>query len=155
MEPDRGPEPEAEASVIVDRPDEERVRALAAEHGVEVERVQDEAFIEPVTATLVLFGASAAVATVSALVEQFKGGQVFDLRENAPRQAYRSKDVVYGLVEIIAADGTVTVEVREPRGMFGEVLDALRQTLLGLVNPSSASVKEKAAEAVGGAASVR
>jgi hypothetical protein len=119
-----------EETVVIEADELPIVREIAAEHGVSVEEFRLRA-IEPVTAvTLVLFGTSFAVSTVLFLVDKIKGGQVIDLRPSAPKTIYRSKDLLYGLVLIIALDGSISVEVKEPRGMFGEVVDALKEILM-------------------------
>lgn len=106
-------------------------RMLAAEHGIEVEQVP-RLGIEPVTTvTLVLLGAATAVGAVLHILEQRKGGQVIDLRPGAPKAFYRTPDVVYGTVIIVAVDGKVDVEVREPEGMFGKVISTLPELLAG------------------------
>lgn len=118
-----------EETVVIEADELPNVRQIALEHGVSVEEFRLRA-IEPVTTvTLVLFGTSLAVSTVLFLVDKIKGGQVIDLRPSAPKMIYRSKDLVYGLVLIIALDGSITVEVKEPRGMFGDVVDALKEIL--------------------------
>jgi hypothetical protein len=81
--------------------------------------------------TLVLVGTAAAVGAVLHVLEQRKGGQVIDLRPGAPKAFYRTADVVYGLVVIVAVDGKVTVEIKEPDGMFGKVISTLPQLLSG------------------------
>jgi len=106
-------------------------RTLAAAHGVEAERVPRRG-IEPVaTVTLVLAGTAAAVGAVLHVLEQRKGGQVIDLRPGAAKAFYRTPDVAYGTVVIVAVDGKVTVEVKEPDGMFGKVISILPQLLTG------------------------
>jgi hypothetical protein len=52
--------------------------------------------------------------------------------------------VVYGLVVIIATDGKVTVEVKEPKGMFGQVIDAIR----GILSDAAKTRVEQIAKAV-------
>jgi hypothetical protein len=106
-------------------------RALAAAHGVEMEEVKGRG-IEPVVAvTLVLVGTAAAVGAVLHVLEQRKGGQVVDMRPGVPRTFYRTPDVVYGTVVIIAVNGEVVVEVKEPDGMFGKVISILPELLSG------------------------
>ncbi len=97
----------------------------------EVEQVPRRGIEPVVTVTLVLVGATAAVGAVLHVLEQRKGGQVIDLRPGAPKAFYRTPDVVYGTVVIVAVDGKVTVEVKEPDGMFGKVISALPQLLSG------------------------
>jgi hypothetical protein len=117
--------------VIVDLDQLPDARALANAHGVEVEQVP-RLGIEPVaTVTLVLMGTAAAVGTVVHVLEQRRGGQVIDLRPEAPKAFYRTPDVVYGTVVIVSKDGTVTVEVKEPDGMFGKVVSGLSELLAG------------------------
>jgi hypothetical protein len=92
----------------------DHARRIASDNGVDLEQLEVRA-LEPVTTvTLIVMGSSLAVATVVYLLDKHKDGQVIDLRPGAPKAFYRSKDVVYGLVLIIATDGKVTVEVKEP-----------------------------------------
>ena len=53
-----------------------------------------------------------------------------------PKPFYRTTDVAYGLIVIVGLDGAVTVEVKEPKGMFGIVVDALRQAATDLAEVS-------------------
>lgn len=123
--------PQARSIIVLDPSQVPGARVLAAVHGVEVEQVPCRG-IEPVTtATLVLVGTAAAVGAVLHVLEQRKGGQVIDLRPGAPKAFYRTPDVVYGTVVIVAVDGKVTVEVKEPAGMFGKVMSTLPQLLSG------------------------
>ncbi len=140
--------------LIIDREDLTQARRVAAANGVDVEEI-DVRGIEPVsTVTLLLFGATAAVATVVYLLENAKGGQVIDLRPGASATFYRSKDLVYGLVVVLATDGKVTVEVKEPRGMFGPVVDTLKDIVADHGKAGIEQVGREAKRAVGGAADV-
>ena len=123
--------PQMRSVVVLDPSQVPAARTLAAAHGVEVEQVPHRG-IEPVaTVTLVLMGAAAAVGAVLHVLEQHKGGQVIDLRPGVRKPFYRTPDVVYGTVVIVAVDGKVTVEVKEPDGMFGKVISTLPQLLTG------------------------
>ncbi|MEN3265344.1 hypothetical protein [Pseudonocardia sp.] len=123
--------PQTQSVVVLDPSQVTAARAMAAVHGVEMEEVPRRG-IEPVaTVTLVLVGTAAAVGAVLHVLEQRKGGQVIDLRPGAPKAFYRTADVVYGLVVIVAVDGKVTVEIKEPDGMFGKVISTLPQLLSG------------------------
>jgi hypothetical protein len=123
--------PQMPSVVVLDPSQVPAARTLAAAHGVEVEQVPHRG-IEPVTTvTLVLVGAAAAVGAVLHVLEQHKGGQVIDLRPDVRKPFYRTPDVVYGTVVIVAVDGKVTVEVKEPDGMFGKVISALPGLLSG------------------------
>jgi hypothetical protein len=126
-------EPSQTQSVVVLDSQQElaAARAAAVLHGVELHEVPRRG-IEPVTTlTLILVGTGAAVGAVVHVLEQRKGGQVVDLRPGAPKAFYRTPDVVFGTVVIVTVDGTVTVEVKEPEGMFGKVISTLPQLLFG------------------------
>jgi hypothetical protein len=138
-----------EELLIVEEDDVAWVEELSRCHGVGCVTLP-VAGIEPVTTvTLLVIGSVAAVATVSRLIDQHKGGQVIDLRPGSPRPFYRSKDVVYGLVVVLAVDGTVTVEVRKPKDMFSEVLEALSKIATDLVGKSVEAVSSSVKAAVG------
>jgi hypothetical protein len=144
-----------EQMVVVDVGDRAMVTELAAAHGIDVAEVERRTF-DPVTAVaLLLIGSPMAVGTVTYLLDRAKGGQVIDLREDAPKMIYRTTDLVYGLIVIVAKDGAVSVEVKEPKGMLGSVLDSLRGVLSDVaaksVDTATASVKA----AVGDRAIVR
>lgn len=140
--------------LIVDNEDVDFVVRTGAEQGVSVQRA-DLRGVEPVlTTTLVLFGTATAVALVSGLVERHRGGQVIDLRPHTPKPIYRSRDVVFGLVVIYAVDGRVTVDVKEPAGMFGQVLDSLTAILGDLVGAGVADVAATVTERISDAATV-
>ena len=135
--------------VTVPAEDLDEVRRVAAENGVEIEPV-DELGFDPVTgATLLLLGGALAVATVSHVIERLKGGQVIDLRPEAARPFYRTKDVLYGLVVVRRADGTISVEVTEPKELFGVVVDALKGIVVEL-GKASIDVAGQAVEAAVG-----
>jgi hypothetical protein len=137
-----------QAIVVLDPSQVPAARTLAAAHGVEVEQVPRRGIEPVVTVTLVLTGAAIAVATVLAILDQRKGGQVVDLRPGAPKAFYRTPDVVYGTVVIVTADGRVTVEVHEPDGMFGKVVAALPE-LLSAGGGSAAEIARVVVEAFG------
>jgi hypothetical protein len=120
---------EQESVVVLDSSQVAAARALAAAHDVEVDEVP-RLGIEPVTTvTLILMGTVTGVGSVLHILEQRKGGQVIDLRPGTPKAFYRTPDVVYGTVVIITVDGKVTVEVKEPEGMFGKVIATLPKML--------------------------
>ncbi|WP_280494821.1 hypothetical protein [Nocardia asiatica] len=122
-------EPSQTHAVVLDPWDVPSARAVAAAHGVEVRQLPRRG-IEPVTTvTLLLIGAATAVGAVLHILEQRKGGQVIDLPPGSPKAFYRTPDVVYGTVVVITVDGKVTMEVREPEGMFGKVISTLPQLL--------------------------
>lgn len=133
-------------TVVIEPEDLEWLQSVAAETGVDVVPVDERSFIDGASTVLLLLGGSAAVGAVAFLIDQRKGGQVFDLRPGTERLAYRTSDVIYGMVLVIAEDGTTTVEVKEPRGMFGQVIEALRG-VLGDAIGQSAGVAKAAVEA--------
>jgi hypothetical protein len=140
--------------VSIDAADIENVKRLAGENGVDVRELVPGG-IEPVTRVwLVLMGASLAVGTVVYQIEKLNGGQVIDLRENASKIVYRSKDLVYGLVVIITSDGQVKIEVHEPRSMFGEVIYTLQRIIVEVGSNCAADIAEAARKSLGHKATV-
>jgi hypothetical protein len=126
----------------------------ASAHGVQLEKLEERNLVDPASASVILIGTSLAVSTVLYLIEQRKGGQVFDLRPGAQRPAYRSPDITYGYVQIIATDGSVSVEVKEPKGMFGQVLDTLSLIVRESIGSARMPVKSRVEDALGDAVSV-
>lgn len=124
-------EPSHTQVVLIDESEVQAALELAAAHGVRAELVPLRGLEPLATATVVLVGVVSAVATVGRVLDQRKGGQVIDLRDGAPKAFYRSRDVVHGLVLIIARDGKVTVTVKEPEATFGKVLSTLPGLLAG------------------------
>lgn len=125
--------------------------ALAEQHDVQLMREGDRG--EPVTIAILVGGALA----IGALMHEFerrKGGQVIDLRPDAPKPAYRDKDLQYGLVMIRSADGTVRVEVHEPRGMLGQVLDSINSLVGTLTGQEPDGMLQLLQNAVGDRATV-
>ena len=135
--------------VIVDAEEKDAALRIARENGVEVQVFEERGFEPVTTVTLALLGGAAAVSTVAYLIDQWKGGQVIDLRPGALKPAYRTRDVTYGLVLIIASDGQVTVEVKEPKGMFGQVVEALSGITVEVGKAGIGAVAEAAKAAVG------
>lgn len=129
---------ETEVFLVVDAEDLDAAESAAAANGVEVEQAPTMGFEPVTTVTLVLLGTSLAIAAVLDAVERHKGGQVIDLRPSAIRPFSRSKDVAYGLVLIVATDGTIQVEVKEPKGLFLGVVEQIKG-ILGDVTVASVS----------------
>ena len=149
------PNDQVEELVVIEPDDLDEVRRIAEENGVKALEV--EAFgIEPVTTiTLLLVGSSLALGAVLYVLDKRKGGQVMDLRKGAPKMLYRSKDLVYGLIAIVATDGKVTVDVKEPKGMFGEVVDALTGMIADLGKGGIEEIGKAVKSAIGDAAEVQ
>lgn len=143
-----------EQLVEISQSDLERVREMAAAEGVDIEDVSYRA-LDPFTATLIVSGSAFAVGTILHLIDRLKGGQVIDLRPGAPATFARRRDLLYGLVAIISQDGTVVVEVKEPRGMLGLVLDLLRDKLPDFSALGADAIADRARTALGDRATVR
>jgi hypothetical protein len=134
---------ELSSEVVVLAPEEiDHLEELAERHGVAAERLPQYGFEPVATAVFVLTGTALAVATVTYLIDRSKGGQVIDLRPGAPKTVYRSTDVTYGLVVLISADGSVRVEVREPKGMFGPVNELITGAIGELIGKDVATVHD-------------
>jgi hypothetical protein len=133
----------------------ELLREDARRHpGTEIEVVDEPEGIAPLLIVAVIGGAAFVGGTIDYIIDRRRGGMVIDLREGAPRREYRSKEVRYGLVVIYAADGTVKVEVHEPKGFFGQVVDSVLDALKGIVTDSANAIADAAQRAVGDKADV-
>jgi len=141
--------------VVVAAEDRAKITEWASAEGVTVFEIAHRAF-DPVTAvTLLLTGSTVAVGVVTHLLDRAKGGQVIDLRADAPRMLYRTTDLVYGLVTIITREGVVSVEVKEPKGMLGSVLESLRGVLTDIAGLHLNAAADAVKVAVGDRAHVR
>ena len=131
--------------------DLELLKAIVAEEeGVELEVVKrDERGFAPVIVIALIGGAALAAGTWAYFEDRRKGGQIIDLRDGAAEIARRDKGVVYGLIVIIAGDGKVTVDVKEPKGFFGAVIKDVLDALQGVVTKSIGSVADAAKAAAG------
>jgi hypothetical protein len=129
--------------IVAVRPDEvDTLLDLARQHDVAVERIPGRGF-EPVTMlTFSIVGTTVAVSTLVYLLDRRKGGQVVDLRPGAARMIYRTTDVAYGLVVMIAVDGSLKIEVREPKGMFGQVCELVTELSGQLLGQGVSSVQQ-------------
>lgn len=138
--------------------DEALLRQVAAEYGVEIERTEETRDFGIVVGVFIVFGAAAAVAgAVSDYLERKKGGQVIDLRRDAEDVAYRDEGVVYGLIVVIAEDGKVTVDVKEPKGFFLNVVNEVLASMTKLGEKTLdtiADAAKSAASATGAKADV-
>lgn len=146
---------DATQAVIEVEPSElEFLKATAAENGVSLEGVPQEG-LEPITtATLILLGTALAVSTVVYLLDRRRGGQVIDLRPGAPQTFYRTADVEYGLVVLITSAGDVNVEVKEPKGMFGTVVESITSLLPKLPSGNPADLSGAIQARLGAAVTV-
>jgi len=124
--------------------------SVAAENGVLIEADIEDGLLDPGTLTVLLIGGSLAVSTVVYLLDKRRGGQVIDLRPHADPIMRRDRGLQFGLVSMITTDGQVIVTVREPRGMFGLVLDTIRAIIVDLSGLPAPAVSDRVTEAVGG-----
>jgi hypothetical protein len=144
-----------EQTVVVDIDDRAKLLQLASAHGVEVTPVGRRS-IDPITmVALTLTGTALAVGMVMHLIDREKGGQVIDLRPGATKMIYRTHELVYGLILIISHDGAVSVEVKEPKGMLGAVLETLRGILSDVAAKTIDAAASSIHAAVGDRAEVR
>lgn len=139
--------PHSQTIVILEPTQAQEAQTIAADYGVTVEQVPQRG-IEPLTTvTLLLVGTAAAVRALMRELERRKGGQVIDLRPGVPKTFYRTSDVAYGTVIIIATDGEITVRVKDPDILFGKATATIPELL-----SSNGNVKQAAktvAEALG------
>lgn len=120
-----------EEVLMVPAEDIEHLRESSKRHGVDLSESKPLG-IEPVgTIAVVLVGGVLAVNAVSRLLEERKGGQVIDMRPSATRTVFRSRDVQYGLIVVLASDGTVTVRATDPQNGLSSVIESLRGLATG------------------------
>jgi hypothetical protein len=104
---------------------------VATQHGVSIEPLETKA-LEPLSmVTLIVLGAPLAVTTVMRVLDEHRGGQVIDLRPGATRLAYRTRDLMYGLILIHTLDGTIQIERVNTRTAFSELVEAVARVAVG------------------------
>jgi hypothetical protein len=131
MIPFMGDVGEVEEFVTVESSELDFLGEVAADHGVSVEALETKA-LEPLsTVTVIMLGVPLAVTTVIRVLDESRGGQVIDLRPSAPRLAYRTRDLMYGLIMIQTLDGTVQIERIGTRTAFSELVDAVARVAVG------------------------
>ena len=89
------------------------------------------------------------------LFDQRRGGQVIDLRPGADPIARRDRGLIYGLILLVAVDGKVEVSVKEPKRMFGQVIEAFKEVLGDLLGATAKEAEELATPTVQRKATVR
>jgi hypothetical protein len=142
-----------EATAVIDPADLDEVRKLAVDNDTQLEIIEQEGFTG-LEVLAVISGTVSAVAFVMDAIDRRKGGQIFDLRPGAARLAYRTPDVMYGLVAIIRVDGSLKLEVKEPKTMFANVIAAVQKTLVGGANIPLKDLGSALHEQLGDAATV-
>ncbi|MEV0641630.1 hypothetical protein AB0I77_43265 [Streptomyces sp. NPDC050619] len=130
-----------EQVAFVDAEDVAFAREIAELHDVEMIEPATSG-IEPVSIVAVsLLGGVLAVNTVSRLLDARRGGQLIDLRPGAVQAVGRSRDVLPGLIIVLAVDGTVTVHCQESRGDVSAVIDCLSVLAGGDASTTMAAVE--------------
>lgn len=120
------------------------LREIAEHHGVEVVETKSTG-VEPVsTIAVVVVGSVLAVNTVSRLLEERKGGQVIDMRAPANLAVFRSRHVQYGLIVVLAADGTVTVQCKDSQDKLGLLVECLSGLATRKVDAKTNAIAEAA-----------
>lgn len=136
----------------------EILREEVAKHAeVDLEVIPQETPGFATVIVVALIGVPAAVGLIGGTLAYIKdrrmGGQIIDLREGM-QLARRSADVVYGLIVIIAADGKVTVDVKEPKGFFAVVVTDVLGAVQNIATKSLQAIADAAKAAVGDKAKV-
>jgi hypothetical protein len=114
-----------EVVALIDAEDVLYLRELAGKYNLEL-RESKPLGIEPVsTIAIILLGSILAINAVGRLLEEHKGGQVVDLRPGRRKVLSRSRDVQYGLIVVLAKDGTVTLRSNNVADKTGAILGVL------------------------------
>lgn len=134
--------------------DAEAFRKAAAEFGLTVtEEPSDAEHIAPLIILAIGGGAAAVAGALTYWSQLRKGGQMIDLRESPPK-VWRDKGLVYGLVVVVLQDGSVKIEVHEPKGFFLEVVNSVIGAVKDIAEKGIETVTKAAEAAVGDKASV-
>lgn len=105
------------------------LQRAAAEHNVTVNEVPSRQVLEyAYEISCILAGSSVAVSRVMHLLDEGRGGQVIDLRPGVNDPIYRSRNVQYGLITIIGADGSVSIRRHELKTGVTSLLEALNHS---------------------------
>ena len=116
-------------------------KKIASQLRVDLQEEPQAQFVEPVTAILIGGGALLLGKFIVDLMEKMKGGVLIDLRPTATPLVTRKKDIPYGWATVIAADGSVEIEVHDaPK-------DAAERLLSEIIEGALKTAKEVAAAA--------
>lgn len=145
-------EPVQQVVEVADRFDLDMLREIAEADGLEVDESLTPEFVAEAVIILGLIGTAGAVAgAVSYWMEKRRGGQVIDFTKNTDAERYRRvPGLQYGLVVVIAEDGEgVTVDVKEPRGYFSQIVKDVIDAVAGSVGKAAETVTEVVRRVVG------
>lgn len=101
------------------------LRETASAKGVVLHEPSSRSIEPLVTIAVVLVGSSAMIASVIKILDEYRGGQVIDMRRGARRRIYRTRDVKFGLVVVLRDNEDVTLYKNDLDGK----LDALKESL--------------------------
>lgn len=110
--------------VSVGREQMDELLAACHELGVDAETERSR-HLDPDTVVMLLAGPPVAVAATVAAVDRLRGGQVIDLRDGQNRTFYRSRDLTYGSVLVLARDGSLRMQSSRKAGSLELLLGSL------------------------------
>jgi hypothetical protein len=131
------------ATIWLSPDDVDEAKKIAQQHDVQAEEATASGLGPLLLVPLVITGAIAAVALAEHEIEVYRGGQVIDLTGAAPK-FFRSKGVQYGLVVVLKRDGSITVDVKQPKELIGAVLAAIQ----GILTDIGKEALDQAAKAI-------
>jgi hypothetical protein len=117
--------------------------------GVTIEVEREGEGIAPMLIIAIVGGAALVAGMADYIIQRRLGGYVIDLRDGAEKREYRSKAVEYGLVYVYGADGKVRVLVKKGKTFYAEVIDAVLNTLKGIVTDSAKAAADAIKKATG------
>jgi hypothetical protein len=113
----------------------------ASSVGVDLRVEPKPEVIEPISWILIGGAAIAAGKFLFDLFDKLKGGVLIDLRPNASKLVCRDKDIPFGWATVIAADGSVKIEIHDaPK-------DAAERLLSEIVDGAFSTAKQVASAA--------
>lgn len=113
--------------------------------------------IEPVTAVLIAAGVLALARFILDWFNDRKGGTVVDLRPGREDQVYRDKDLNYGWILVISADGQkVEINVKDApktatERLLGSVISGALKSASDIAEEAKAALGAEKVKAVAGA----
>jgi hypothetical protein len=136
--------------IALENEEVEAAQASARIAGIDLEIQPKSQILDPITIILVGTGAVALGKFVVDLIDRLHGGIVVDLRPSAKQLVRRDRSVPYGWALVIAADGSVSINVHDaPKGAAERLIsDVIKGVLKSASEVASAATKALGADKV-------
>jgi hypothetical protein len=133
--------------VVLDPEEMQAAQDAARAAGLDLQIEQRPHILPAVTLVLMGGGALLAAKFVVDLVDRLRGGIVIDARPDATELVRRNRDVPYGWALVLAADGSVSINVHDsPK----DASERLIQAIIDGVFKTAEDVTKEAGKTLGG-----